>query len=372
MSARRLTVVQTLPALDSGGVERGTLEIARALVEAGHRSIVVSRGGRLVERLEAEGSEHVALPVDRKSPMALLQVRRFRRLVAALAPDVVHARSRLPAWIAWFALRGMPTAARPAFVTSVHGLYSVSAWSAIMTRGDLVEVVSETARRYVLDSYPACPPERLRVIYRGVDEAEFPWDYRPDADWLARWESECPQLGGRRVLTLPGRISRLKGHEAFIRLIGRLRGAGTPVHGLIVGGAERGKERYLAELRSRVREAGLVADISFTGLRGDIREIFSRSDLVLSLSEKPESFGRTALEALALGVPVVGWARGGVGEILAELFPAGEVAPGDEEALCARVRSLLAEPQRPVRRDGRFSRAAMCAQTLELYREVAG
>jgi len=186
---KKLTVLQVLPALDSGGVERGTLEIARALVAAGHRSLVVSRGGRLVAQLEAEGSEHIALPVDRKALSSLWQVGPFRQLLAERQPDIVHARSRVPAWIAWLAWRKLPEAQRPHFVTTVHGLNSVSFYSAIMTKGERVIAVSETVRDYIRTHYPQCPEERIRLIYRGVDPAEFPHGYQPSPDWLAQWRA---------------------------------------------------------------------------------------------------------------------------------------------------------------------------------------
>lgn len=367
----RMTIVQMLPALDSGGVERGTLEIARALVEGGHRSVVISNGGRLVAQLESEGSEHLTLPVHRKSLLSLLQVRGLRKRIAALAPDVVHARSRVPAWLAWLALRPMAHPLRPSFVTTVHGLYSVSAYSAIMTRGDAVIAVSETARRYVVDNYPRCPQDRIRVIHRGVDPGEFPPDFSPSADWLAGWQAQFPQLAGRRVITLPGRITRLKGHDAFIRLIAALTAAGEPVHGLVVGGAEHRKRAYLDELNADIEAAGLGEHITLTGLRSDIREIFSQSDVVVSLSRQPESFGRTALEALALRVPVVAWSHGGVGEILGRMFPEGAVPLGDFDALVARVRAVLAARPVVAGLPPEFMRARMCAETLAVYRALA-
>ena len=169
--AHRLTVVQLLPALHSGGVERSTLEIAEALVRDGHRALVVSAGGRLVPRLEALGAEHIALPIGRKSPLTLRHVRRLRRLFADCEADIVHARSRLPAWLGWFALRGMSAAShppKPRFVTTVHGLNSPSRYSAIMARGERVICVSETVRAYVLRHYPNTDPARLRVIPRGI------------------------------------------------------------------------------------------------------------------------------------------------------------------------------------------------------------
>lgn len=366
-----LTVVQTLPALHSGGVERGTLEIARALVAAGHRSVVISNGGRLVEQLVREGSEHITLPVHRKSLTSLLQVRPFRRALEALDADIVHARSRIPAWIAWLALRGMNAASRPRFVTTVHGLYSVSPYSAIMTKGERVIAVSETVRRYILDNYPGCPPEHVRLIYRGVDPAEFPYHYQPPVDWLKKWQADYPQLRDRKVLTLPGRITRLKGHESFIDLIAALKDRGIPVHGLIVGGAEDKKLAYLGELKQRVESRGLSSDITFTGLRSDIREIFSISDIVYSLSSKPESFGRTVLEPLRMGRPVIAWNKGGAGEILAKIWPAGLVPDQDSSSLLEKSLQQLATPL-PVPPSDEFLLETMCRETVVLYQSMPG
>ena len=220
MAGQRLTVMQVLPALHSGGVERGTLEVAGALVQAGHRSVVVSAGGRLVESLLAGGSEHIYLPVGRKSLRALLEVRRLRRMLREEQVDIVHARSRLPAWIVWLAWRGLPAAQRPRFVTTVHGLYSVNRYSAVMTRGERIIAVSDTARRYILDNYPDVDPQRVVTIHRGVDRAEFPRDYHPDTAWLDTWYAEYPLLRKRKVLTLPGRLTRLKAvHGRSVSLV---------------------------------------------------------------------------------------------------------------------------------------------------------
>lgn len=363
---KRLTVLQTLPALHSGGVERGTLEIARALVTAGHRSIVVSNGGRLVDQLVREGSEHITMPVHRKSLTSLFQIRPFRKLLQELKPDIVHARSRIPAWIAWLALRRMNPATRPRFVTTVHGIYSVSPYSAIMTKGEVVIAVSETVRDYVLTHYPACDPARIKLIYRGVDPAEFPFQYQPSATWLAQWQQDYPQLAGQQVLALPGRITRLKGHETFLTLVSALRAQGLPVHGLIVGGVEEEKRAYLAELKARVADMGLADNITFTGLRSDIRDVFSQCQLVLSLSTQPETFGRTVLEALSLGTPVVAWDQGGVGEILRACQPEGAVTTNNNAALeQAVVNALNAGPRnKPVEH---FRLTDMCAETLWVY-----
>lgn len=369
---KRLTVVQTLPALNSGGVERGTLEVARALVAAGHRSIVISNGGRMVEQLVREGSEHIALPVHRKSLASLWQVRPFRRLLQEIQPDILHVRSRVPAWVAWLAWRKLPPANRPHFLSTVHGLYSVSPYSAIMARGERVIAVSETVREYILKNYPQCPPERIALIYRGIDPAEFPYGHQPSAEWLAKWRTDFPQFEGKTLLTLPGRITRLKGHEEFIGLIAALRERGFKnVHGVIAGGFEENKQAYFEEIKAKVAQEGLSEAITLTGHRSDLREVLAVSDIAYSLTTKPETFGRTTLEALSLGTPVIGWNKGGIAEILKDRFPQGTVTPGDSAELLSKTVALLEQPTRPAPSNS-FQLSAMLEQTLALYQQVAG
>ncbi|MBE2294615.1 MAG: glycosyltransferase, partial [Phycisphaerales bacterium] len=252
-----LSVVQLLPALNGGGVERGTLEIAQELVRHGHRSVVISAGGRLVPELLREGSEHLAWPLGAKSPWVLRWVRPLRRWLSEQHIDILHVRSRLPAWIAWLAWRRMNPATRPRLITTVHGLYSVSPYSAIMTRGERVIAVSDTVRAYLQQHYPELAAERIQIIQRGVDPLDFPQGYQPSPEWLTDWYRHYPQLQEGPVLTLPGRLSRLKGHETFIELIARLRAEGHPVHGLIVGGIEPRRQRYADDLRKKVQSLGL-------------------------------------------------------------------------------------------------------------------
>lgn len=366
VAERRLSVLQMLPALDAGGVERGTLEIAAALVEAGHRSLVMSGGGRLCQALEAAGSEHLCWPVGRKHPASLRLVRPLRRLLATERIDILHLRSRLPAWLGWLAWRGLPLAERPRLVTTVHGFYSVNRYSAVMTRGERVIAVSRSIRRYLLESYPRLPAQRITVIHRGVDPQQFPHGFRPAAQWLARWRRELPLAPGTRVLTLAGRLTRLKGHEAFLDLIESLAADGMAVHGLVVGGEDPRRRAYARALRARAARL----PVTFLGHRQDLRELMAVSDLVLSLSSQPESFGRTVLEALSLGIPVVGHAHGGVGEILDALYPCGAVAPGDAVSLRRSARALL-DAAPPVPADQPFALAAMRARTLALYAELA-
>ena len=369
--ARPLTVVQLLPALESGGVERSTLEIAQALVEAGHRAVVVSAGGRLVPRLQATGAEHRVLDIGRKSPLSLRHVPALRRLFAEVGADIVHARSRLPAWLGWRALRGMPAAGRPRFVTTVHGLNSPSRYSAIMAAGERVVCVSGTVRDYVLAHYPKTDPARLRVIPRGLDPRLFPRAAPRDPGARAAVAALHPRLEGHGpLLLLPGRGTRLKGHADAIGLLAALRGQRLDARLWMPGAVQAGRDDYLAELAALADAAGVGAFVAATPATDAIAQAYAASDVVLQLSRKPEAFGRTVLEALAVGRPVLGWAHGGVGELLRELQPAGAVAPFDAAALAATAATLLAHPPAPPATIP-YTLQAMQRSTLAVYQELA-
>lgn len=369
MATDALTVMQILPALEGGGVERGTLEVARALVDAGHRSLVMSAGGRLVAQLEAEGSEHLAWDIGRKHLATLRLIRPLRRLLRDGGIDIVHVRSRVPAWILEWALRGLPAEQRPVRISTVHGLYSVSRYSAIMTRGERVIAVSDTVHSYITDNYPRCPANRIVVIPRGIDPDEFPRGHRPDEAWLHDFFQAFPQARERRLLTLPGRLTRLKGHHEFIELVASLVSQGQAVHGLIVGGEDPRRRAYADELRQAVNRLGLERHITFTGARNDMRDIYAISSLVFSLSTKPESFGRTVVEALTMGIPVVGYAHGGVGETLEKLFPEGSIPLKDQGQLLQVTQHLLNTPAVPSQNDV-YTLREMLSRTLSLYRRL--
>lgn len=372
---RRLTVVQLLPALEAGGVERSTLEIAEALVRAGHRAIVVSNGGRLLPQLEAQGAEHVQLDIGRKSPLVFRHVIALRRLFREVDADIVHARSRLPAWLARFALRGMrgrkPAASVPRFVTTAHGLNSPSRYSAIMARGERVICVSGCVRDYLLRHYPATDPQRLVVIPRGVDPQAFPRVPMPDRAARVRIAAGYPGLAGDGpLLLMPGRGTRLKGHADAIALLANLRASGIDARLWMPGALQAGREAYLAELEDLAQAAGVEDAVAITEATDDIAGAYAASDLVLQLSRKPESFGRTVIEALSVGRPLLGWAHGGVGELLQALQPAGAVAPFDVAALASAARSLLAHPPVPAATMQAYRLDAMQEATLALYRSL--
>lgn len=368
---RPLTVVQVLPALESGGVERGTLEVGRYLAEHGHRSIVISAGGRMVEQLTREGSEHVQWGIGRKSPWTLRFLSRLRHFLRENRVDILHARSRVPAWVCYLAWAGMDPKNRPHFVTTVHGRYSVNAYSAVMTKGERVIVISEMIRDYVMKNYPGVDYGKLRLIYRGVDSTEFPYGYEPPGKWLETWYRQFPESRGKKLITLPARVTRRKGQEDFIELMARIKDRVPDCHGLIVGETKSDKGDFLEELKVKAATLGVADRVTFTGHRGDLREIMAISGIVLSLSREPEAFGRTTVEALSLGVPLIGYSHGGVGEQLKSILPEGSVPVGDIAGIADLAERWLLRPP-TVPRDQPFRLENMLAHTLAVYQELAG
>ena len=366
-----MKILQILPEMHAGGVEMCVLETARHLVNDGHEAIVVSNGGRLVGELEKAGARHVLMPVHRKSIGSLLQVLPLRRLIISERPDILHIASRVPGWIAWLAWRATPAGRRPHFVSTVHGFYSVNAYSAIMSRGERVIAVSESIRDYIMANYPRTPVENIRVIPGGVELERYARGFQPDIAWMETWRREQSQCAGKILLTLPGRITRLKGHKDFFRLIAGLKRSGIPVHGLVSGDIHPKKRAYLAELRVECVELGVDDDVSFLGHRNDLREILSVSDVVLSLSQQPESFGRTVIETLALGRMFVGYDHGGVGEQLRKFFPQGGVKLGDQAGLLAVTRRVLTERPAPGAVGEPYTLDCMCRSIQEVYRELS-
>jgi glycosyltransferase involved in cell wall biosynthesis len=360
-----MKVLQILPELNGGGVERGTLEVAGFLVGRGDESIVISHGGRMVADLEKAGSRHFTLPVHRKALASLGQIPKLRRIFLAEKPDIIHLRSRLPAWLAWLAWKSLPRASRPRLVTTVHGFYSVSGYSAVMTWGERVIAVSESVRNYILKNYPKTDAAKVRVIHRGVDLAEYPVGFAPSAEWLAAH----PVPEGRIPLLMPGRLTRWKGQEDFIRLIAKMIESGAPVHGLIVGEPHPKKLAFLDELKQLAAELGVTDHVSFLGHRTDLREIMAVSEIVYSLSHDPEAFGRVALEALALGKPVIAYDHGGVAEQLRAIFPEGLVKPGDLNCAIDRTGEILNRRPTPSSA-GAFALERMLGSTLEVYQSV--
>jgi len=213
---------------------------------------------------------------------------------------------------------------------------------------------------------PILTRKKSKVIYRGVDPSQYYPGYKPSAEWLGRWNREHTVLRDKFLITLPARITRWKGHDDFIEIISRLKDSGLPVHGLIAGDAHPRRKQYEKDLQSRIHAEGLEKQISFLGHRNDMKEIMAISGIVLSLAKEPEAFGRTALEALSLGTPVVAYNHGGAAEVLGRLFPCGRVKPFNIIETVQVIIELYNNPV-AVNCENPFTLENMLDKTITLY-----
>ncbi|RBW48138.1 glycosyltransferase family 4 protein [Marinobacter sp. F3R11] len=365
-----MRILQALPALYSGGVERGTVEFASDLVRHGHESFVVSNGGPLAKRLQEQGSTHIQMPIHRKSPASFGQILPMRKLIRDLQPDIIHVRSRMPAWIVRLAWKGLPMHQRPAIVSTFHGMYSVNPYSAIMAKSDHVIAVSNCVRDYVLRNFQV-PEQNLTVIQRGVDVDYF--QHRAlSTVWQQALVTQFPELENKHILMMPGRISRWKGQLQFLEAMAEITREKPDCHGIIVGGAEPGKEHFMEELEQHRARLGLAHKVTFLGQRDDMAELYLFSDLVCHMSTKPEPFGRTVTEALSSGTPVVAFNRGGAAETLQACFRDGLVTPDDTHEFAQVALRLLNAETSNIEIPFRFRLQAQTESTLEVYRKVLG
>lgn len=365
----RLTVAQLIPALDSGGAERCVVDVAQAVARAGHRSLVISAGGRLTEELVAGGSQHITRRIGRKSPLVLREASWLRSFVQSEKIDLIDIHSRVPAWAAWLAFgmsRGRP---RPALITTVHGFNRPGRYSRIMTQGDVVIAVSDAVRTFLQTHYGGESRDRIRVIPRGINTETFAWQRQVDSEWRERFFQEFPECRERHLLTLPGRLTRGKGHVDLLRLVSQLLRRGHDVQGLCVGSSDS-HGGYVHELQSIARDLGIADRISFTGVRSDLVEIYAASSVVLSLSTKPESFGLVVAEALSMGRPVVGYAHGGVAEQLRQSYPEGVVEPGHLQQLEDAVAAILSGRVSPPTAVQTIQTAEMTEKTVAIYEQL--
>ena len=339
---KKLNIIQILPELEVGGVERGTVQISRALVNRGHSASVMSGGGRLVKELNALGVEHIELPIGAKKLSSVFLIYKLVRTFLNKKIDIVHSRSRLPSWLVWIALKFLSKNKRPVWITTVHGPYSVNAYSSIMIKGDHVIAVSHFIERYIKKNYSKAHQKDITVIPRGIEKDLYRRSFRPSDAWMESWQQQLKHNADAKILTIAGRLTRWKGQLDFILILAGLRKRGVNAFGLIVGSAHKNNKAYEDELKIAAQTYGVTPYLLFLGSRSDLMEIFSISDCAYSLAKKPEAFGRTTIEALALGTPVIGYDHGGTSEILDNVFPRGKVALNDINAVIDRTIEVLA------------------------------
>jgi len=368
-------LLQVIPRLDVGGAERAVIDVARAAIEQGARALVVSEGGDLEPELLRTKAELFKMPVASKSPFTIQRnANRLVELIRSEGIDLIHARSRAPAWSALKAARrtGKP------FVTTFHAPYNFKSglkkrYNAVMARGDRVIAISDFVAQHVRDNY-GVGDDRLRRIHRGIDVVAFdPAAVGTErvASLAARWN--LPD--GVPVVMLPGRLARWKGQHVLVQAMQQLE---RDTLCLLVG-VGSGREGLRREIERDIVERGLQGRVVLIDGSQDMPAAYRLADVVVSASIEPEGFGRVAVEAQAMGVPVVATNHGGAQETVEPGSTGWLVRPNDPAALAQAIAAALdLDTEARVKLSAiararmfeRFSRTAMCAATLDVYREL--
>ncbi|MFN3583801.1 glycosyltransferase family 4 protein [Phenylobacterium sp.] len=375
------TLLQVIPELDTGGAEQSTIDIARAVIAAGGRALVATRGGRMVSRLEADGARLAQMPVHTKNPLVILgNAARLVDLIRKEKVSLVHARSRAPAFSALWAAQATGTP----FVATYHGVYKARSglkrwYNAVMTRGDLVIANSDYTRDHVLAEH-RIDPARIVTIPRGVDFDRF----NPGFVTAERVEALRAAWGiapndPRTKILLAGRLTRIKGHLTIIEAARRLAAQGRRDFLILFAGDDQGRTGYSEELAQAIAEAGLQEAVRIVGHCDDMPAAYLLADLAILPTIVPESFGRAAVEPQAMGRPVIASNHGGVTETVLDGITGWLVPPGEAgawaEALARAVdagSARRAEMGEAGQRRARqlYSVDAMCAATLAAYERV--
>jgi len=378
---RRLTVLQLVPSLETGGVERGAIEIVRALTAAGHRALVVSSGGRMEPQLRRAGGELIKMDIGAKNPLSIRRnARALQKIILAEGVDIVHARSRAPAWAGWFATKATATP----FITTYHGVYNeggvpLKRWyNSVMARGNPVIAVSEHVARIVHERHDV-PTSNIVTIHRGADIQTFAEEAVTSERTVSLAQAWGVIEDPRPIVMLPGRLTRWKGAEDLIAAAGLLKQRDAAFDMQIVLVGDDGGSGYGSTLEHAVQNADLSGSVRMVGHCADMEAAYKLSAVVVSASRDPEAFGRVAVEAQAMGRPVIATAHGGSVETIEHgvtgwLYPSGDVtalADAIETALAlddsARAHMSLAARAR-IR--SRFTVEMMQKATLAVYESV--
>lgn len=374
-------VLQIVPSLDAGGAERATIDIARALKEAGWTALVASTGGRLESELAAAGGEMIRMDAASKNPRVLFAN-------AALLTDIIrirnisliHARSRAPAWSALLAARR----ANIPFVTTFHGIYNAKGplkrwYNGVMARGDAVIANSEWTAGHIRNTYPAAE-KRLVTIPRGLDLAFFdPATVAPER--VAQLRAQWGIRDGERIVLLPGRLARWKGQLVLLDALASMRQRFLVPQGMraVIVGDAQARDSYRDEIRERIARHGLSDIVTLSDHLSDMPAAYLTAEIVVSASTDPEGFGRVAPEAAAMGRPVIATDHGGARETVLAGVSGLLTPPGDAAALAGALVDLFARTPERLAAMGaagrahvreRFTVARMCAETLAVYRNL--
>ncbi len=381
-SEKKITVIQLLPALESGGVERGTIDVAKALKHEGFEPIVVSKGGVLVYQLREAGITHITLPVGSKNPLTIfLNIGRLVKIIAQHKVDIVHARSRAPMWSAYFACKKT----KIKLVATVHGTYSLnfSKWenfapkriyNQIMLKADRVIVVSNFIKTYLLKNYPGNFLERVTVIQRGADLNYFNSKAVSNSrviELMTKWH--LPE--DKKIILMPARFTAWKGHEFLIETLAKVKNDFC----CVLVGSDHGHKAFRKKIEQLVVKKDLEGKVRIVGLCKDMQTAYSIAHLVVCPSIRPEAFGRVSIEAQALGKIIIATKIGGSLDTIVEDKTGFLVDVGDAQKFAELIDRVLemSKTETDVIGDAahknieeNFSNEKMCRLTLDVYREL--
>ena len=361
-----MRIVQLLPELNEGGVERGTMELNRELVKRGHESIVISAGGKLEEQIEKDGGKHFTVDICSKNPFtAPFRIIKLRRLLKELEPDILHARSRVPAWLTYLANKKLHFP----FVTTVHGLNSINKYSEIMTKGDRVITVSEVVRDYIIKGYNT-DKNKITVIQRGVDTEKFSVKSM-DQEFIRSFKEKY-NLHDKFIIASVGRVTWLKDYETFIKAISLAKEYIPNIVGLIVGGVREDKQNYFESLKQLAKDEGVEKQIIFTGSQTHIAEIYALSDVLVNASLKMGNVARTIIESLAMNTPVIATTFEGLNNIIIDGVNGAIIETQNVEDLAEKIKTLYKDLPQNVQETlpYEFTLDALVENTLQVYEEL--
>jgi len=376
---RQPVILQVLPSLVTGGVERGTVDMAASILEAGWIPLVVSNGGPMVRELDRLGVQHIPLPVHSKKPWVIKDnIAKLEAVIREHKVDIVHARSRAPAWSAFYAAQN----AHVHFVTTFHGTYNLGPfnlkqpYNQVMTRGERVIAISHFIAGHMQSVYHT-DPSKIRVVHRGIDIDKFD-PAKVSQERIIQLAQRWRLPDGYPVIMLPGRLTRWKGQEVLIEALAVL--GRKDVRCLLVG-SDQGRSAYNEELQALVERKGLSDVVHIVGECNDMPAAYMLTDVVVSASTDPEAFGRVIVEAQGMGRPVVATDNGAGRENVLDGQTGLLVPPKDPAALALALDRVLAigheERQERARLAIDFVRAnftkhLMGKRTLAVYAEVLG
>lgn len=369
-------VMQIIPELGPGGAEQGCIDIAAELVRSGARSIVVSHGGSRVHELGRAGAFHIDLPVHSKNPLTMWRnIGRIRKLIKEHDVDIVHVRSRAPAWSAWKACMGT----KAKFITTCHAPYNISGkakrfYNSAVAKGERVIAISNYVANYLVENYDI-DPQKIRLIHRGVALEKFhPTNVTPAQ--IIQVTSEWRLPDGASIIMLPGRITRWKGHHVLIEAMAKLNR--DDIFCVIIG-SDQGRNEYRTELEQAIEENNLGGQIRMIDHCKEMPAAYMLATVVISASTDPEGFGRIPIEAQAMGKPIIATDHGGAQETVIRGETGWLIPPNDSDALYNAIKEALSlnENQLAILATNamthiahNFTKEKMADETLNVYAEL--